>query len=129
MTDAAPAIAAANARFAERFAAGEIVELVAGHYAATLTLSAPGLQFQIHHQTELLDLLKGYHREYRHIRFETRHVRQSDDLAYEFGDVHLTPRHDAPPEVLRYLMVWRNGPDGWRVEADFSASGTLANPG
>jgi ketosteroid isomerase-like protein len=129
MTDAAPAIAAANTRFAERFERGEIAALVAGHYAATLTLSAPGLPFQVHSQDGLLDLLAGYHRDYRHIRFETRHIRQSGDLACDFGDVHLTPRHDAPPEVLRYLMVWQKGPEGWRVEADFSATGTLANPG
>jgi hypothetical protein len=25
--------------------------------------------------------------------------------------------------------VWQKGPEGWRVEADFSATGTLANPG
>ncbi len=128
MTDATSAIAAANALFAERFDRGEIAALVAGHYATTLTLSAPGLPFHLHSQTELLDLLASYHRDYRHIRFDTRHIRQSGDLAYEFGDVHLTPRPVAPPEVLRYLMVWHLGQDGWRVEADFSATGMLASP-
>jgi ketosteroid isomerase-like protein len=129
VTDAASAIAAANARFAERFDRGEIAALVSGHYAATLTLSAPGLPFHVHGKAELLDLLAGYHRDYRHIRFDTCHIRQSGDLACEFGDVHLMPRRDAPAEVLRYLMVWHKGPEGWRVEADFSATGTLADPG
>ncbi len=120
MDHSAP-ILAANTLFSRRFAEGQMAALVAGHYGDTVHISAPGLPLRAWNQTELLELLGGYHADYLQITFQTDRVLSFTDSAFEFGTVTLHRRDGGGPETLRYAMAWQLTAKGWRLVADFGA--------
>lgn len=60
---------------------------------------------------------------FRQCCFETKIVRREGNMAYELGDITLSPVESGTENTtLRYSVIWKwQDSDGWRAEVDYFA--------
>mgnify|MGYP006304588563 CR=1 FL=1 len=112
--------------FEEHFRNGRARELVRDYYVKDQpTMSAPDSPLLTDHDS-IAQLFTGLMETMADCRLYQHDVRVSGDKAYELGGAFIKPREEEEGEAeCRYLIVWRNTEDGWRVETDFFAFGKL----
>ncbi len=112
-------------RFEAFFQAGDAAGLVDDYYVEEPVLSAPEVPL-LTSRARIKDLFSGLMQQYSKCMLYNVDVRVSGNRAYELGSGMITPKDpDQPVQNARYLIVWRQVPDGWRVETDFFAFGKL----
>ncbi|MFO7552453.1 MAG: hypothetical protein R6W80_13680 [Haliea sp.] len=113
--------------FEEHFRNGRARELVRDYYVRDRpAMSAPDSPLLTDHES-IADLFAGLMESMSDCRLYQHDVRVSGERAYELGGAFIKSRDQSAGELeCRYLIVWRNTEDGWRVETDFFAFGKLA---
>lgn len=119
------AIRARSDNFERFFAAGDAAGLVNDYYVDDPIMSASDLALLRGRDAIrglFTDIMKGFSA----CRLKQVEVRADRDMAYEVSSAYLVPKDPSQAEIeCRYVIVWRRGADGWRVETDFFAYGAL----
>ena len=73
----------------------------------------------------LAEMFAGLFETYEAVRQVPLTIRADKNLAYEVSNAYMKPRNGGAEEEFRYIATWRLCDDGWRVEADFFATGQV----
>lgn len=123
--EARQAIRARSDSFERFFAAADAAGLVGDYYVSEPRMSAPDTPL-LRGRKEIEGLFAEVMKTFSQCRLEQTEVMADQELAYELGRAFLEPRDPAGEAAeCRYMIAWRKGSDGWRVETDFFAFGSL----
>jgi ketosteroid isomerase-like protein len=118
-TDFEAAVRRQCAQFADHYTRGDLAGLVAHYYtsdACMLAPTAPVLRGTQAIQAGLASLREAG---FVGLTLEPVHLEYRQDLGYEVGRATLPSA--AGEQIARYIVAWKKGGDGWRVQWDMFA--------
>jgi ketosteroid isomerase-like protein len=118
------AIRAGSDVFERNFDRGDAGGLVRDYYVEQPLMSAPDATL-LRGREAITGLFEAVMKSFRTCRLEQVEVRADGTLAYELGRAILSPREGGANAECRYMIAWRQGSAGWRVESDFFAWGII----
>lgn len=125
--DVAAAIRAASDRFEADFVAGDPEVLVANYYVENPRVVVPDSPM-CEGRAAAVAVFKGLMEGFSACTLRQVSVSHGGgDIAFELGEslVHPKAAGEAPTAV-RYTILWRRTPQGWRADTDFFAWGALS---
>ncbi len=113
--------------FGACFARGDILALVEGYYTDDPCIIAADQPYLTGREA-VRNILQGLANSgVKNIKLETVRATVDGNLGYEVGRATLTVIKDGAPVTMpaRYLVTWKKGDDGWRVDADMFGFGEI----
>jgi len=112
------AIEARNRQMEELFRTGNLLGVADAYGDDALLIDGSGKRT---HGREAIDAYWAAIESPVSWRLSIEAIRGTEAFAYESGTSHQVVRRDGRlvTTVTRFLLLWRNDPDGWRIELDF----------